>query len=137
MIRTYTDLSQLQTYEERYAYLKLGGQVGSDTFGYERYLNQNFYRSVQWRNARVRVIARDYGCDLGAEGYEINDLVFVHHMNPLRPEDIIEGNPDIVDPEYLISVTHRTHQAIHYGDEKLLKRNQLVERRPDDTTLWR
>jgi hypothetical protein len=74
---------------------------------------------------------------LGAEGYEINDLVFVHHMNPLRPEDIIEGNPDIVDPEYLISVTHRTHQAIHYGDEKLLKRNQLVERRPDDTTLWR
>jgi hypothetical protein len=136
MIRSYSELQLRESFEDRFAYLKLGGVVGRETFGFDRYLNQEFYRSVLWRRARDFVIARDYGCDLGVEGHEIHDRVYVHHMNPMTPQDIIRSNVDILDPEYLISVRHDTHNAIHYGDEKLLRRRQLVVRRPGDTKLW-
>jgi hypothetical protein len=135
MIKTYSDLQRLKSFEDRFAYLKLSGAVGASTFGFDRYLNQDFYRSVLWKRARTFVIARDYGCDLGVEGYEIHDKVFVHHMNPMRVEDITHSNVDILDPEYLICVTHNTHNAIHYGDERLL-RKQYVERQPGDTKIW-
>lgn len=135
MIKTYSEVSRLESYEQRFAYLKLGGSVGASTFGFDRYLNQDFYRSTLWKRARTFVIARDNGCDLGVDGYEIHDKVFVHHMNPLRVEDITHSNVDIIDPEYLICVTHMTHNAIHYGDERLL-RKKYVERRPGDTKLW-
>ena len=136
MIRTYRELSRLDTFEERFLYLKLSGAVGSATFGFDRYLNQEFYRSNLWKRARRDVIARDYGCDLGLEGNEIFDKVYVHHMNPMSPDDIKYSNFDIVNPEFLICVTHDTHNGIHYGDEKLLRRRRHVERRPGDTKLW-
>jgi hypothetical protein len=137
MIRTYSELSRLPSFEERFNYLKLGGLVGEATFGYDRYLNQEFYRSVLWKRARTHVIARDYGRDLGVEGYDIQDKVYVHHMNPMRPVNLMdEVDLDVINPEYLICVTHNTHNAIHYGDEGLLRRNQLVVRRPGDTKLW-
>lgn len=135
MIRTYSELSVHQTFEERFAYLKLGGAVGRDTFGFDRYLNQEFYKSALWKRARRIAIARDYGCDLGIEGREIYDKVFVHHMNPMVPDDIKHSRVDIIDPEYLITVSHLTHNAIHYGDESLLPK-PMVERRPGDTKLW-
>src|ERR1043166_705465 len=136
MLKTYQELRRLETFEERYRYLKLGGVVGRDTFGYDRYLNQEFYRSRLWRLIRRDVIARDLGRDLGIEGFEIHDKVYVHHMNPMTPGDIVEGNDDILDPNFLICVTLDTHNAIHYGDESLIRRKQLVERRPGDTKLW-
>lgn len=135
MIKTYSQLRRLVTFEARFAYLKLGGAVGASTFGFDRYLNQDFYRSALWKRARVDVIARDYGCDLGVTGYEIHDQVFVHHMQPMRPEDIKTSNVDLLDPEFLICVSHRTHNAIHYGDESLLRKRH-VDRRPGDTKLW-
>jgi hypothetical protein len=135
MIRTYSELRHLDTLEERYKYLALHGQVGDITFWFDRYLNQDFYRSTQWRNIRNVVILRDYGCDLGVEGYDIHDKIYVHHMNPMNVEDIVEGDARILEPEFLISVTHRTHNAIHYGDISLLPR-KLVERKPGDTKLW-
>lgn len=135
MMRTYSELCRLQTFEERYEYLKLGGAVGQSTFGFDRYLNQEFYKSSLWKRARSFVIARDYGCDLGIPGREIFDQVLVHHMNPMSPDDIKHSNADIIDPEFLISVAHDTHNAIHYGDERRL-RKQFVERRPGDTKLW-
>lgn len=135
MIKTYSDLRRYSTFEERFAYLKLGGAVGAATFGFDRYLNQEFYKSVLWKRARSIVIARDYGCDLGIEGYEIYDRVYVHHMNPMTLDDITHSNLDILDPEYLIVVTHNTHNAIHYGDERLLPK-PIIERRPGDTKLW-
>lgn len=135
MIKTYSDLRRCVTFEQRFAYLKLGGAVGRATFGFDRYLNQDFYRSVLWRRARDQVIARDYGCDLGVEGREIFDRVYVHHMNPITPDDIKQSNLDILNPEFLITVTHLTHNAIHYGDERLLRRDH-VDRRPGDTKLW-
>lgn len=135
MIRTYSELSLLQTFEERFAYLKLGGVVGRDTFGFDRYLNQEFYKSSLWKRARRIAIVRDYGCDLGIEGHEIHDQVFVHHMNPMVPDDIKRSRVDIIDPEFLITVSHHTHNAIHYGDKNLL-RQPMVERRPGDTKLW-
>jgi len=135
-VKTYSELQCLSTFEERFAYLKLGGgSVGVSTFGFDRYLNQDFYKSVLWRRARNIVIARDYGCDLGITGYEIHDQVFVHHMNPMTVQDITHSNVDILDPEYLISVTMRSHNAIHFGDERLLPQKH-VERRPGDTKLW-
>ena len=136
MIKTYSDLRRLETIEDRYRYLKLSGVVARDTFGYDRYLNQEFYRSGLWRRARDVVIARDLGCDLGIEGYEIHDRVYVHHMNPMMPGDIVHGNLDILDPEFLICVTLKTHNAIHYGDENQLPKRRFVERRPGDTKLW-
>lgn len=133
---SYSEVSRLTTLEDRYNYLKLSGVVGRDTFGFDRYLNQDFYRSMLWRRTRNVVIARDNGCDLGVEGHEIHDRVYVHHMNPMTPDDIKHSNVDIIDPEYLISVTLDTHNAIHFGDERLIRRRQLVERRPGDTKLW-
>lgn len=134
-IRTYSELRRLKTIEDRFKYLALHGRVGDITFGFDRYLNQDFYRSTEWRNIRYHIIVRDNGCDLGVEDYDIHDSIYIHHMNPMNVKDIVDGDPRILDPEFLISVTHRTHNAIHYGDASLLPR-QLVERRPGDTKLW-
>ena len=133
--RSYSELRRLDTFEERYRYLALRGSVGDPTFGFDRWINQDFYRSPEWKRIRQHVIARDLGMDLGVEGYEIYDRVIIHHMNPMRADDIVHGDEVILDPEFLITTTHRTHNAIHYGDESLLPR-QLVERRPGDTRLW-
>lgn len=135
MIRTYSELRRISTFEDRFEYLKLKGSVGSSTFGFERYLNQQFYTSRQWRQVRDKVITRDNGMDLGIEGYDIYDRIIIHHMNPMTTEDIVHGNSDILDPEFLITTTHKTHNAIHYGDASLLPK-LLVERRPGDTRLW-
>jgi hypothetical protein len=134
-IRTYTELSQIETLEERFRYLSTRSLIGDRTFGGERFLNQRFYKSAQWLRARQFVIARDLGCDLGVEGYEIFDRPIIHHMNPMSVEQISNGDPDILDPELLITCSHRTHNAIHYGDESQLPRI-FVERRPGDTKLW-
>ena len=117
MIRTYSELRRLTDFEERYKYLALRGSVGRSTFGFDRYINQQFYRSTEWRHIRHHVIARDLGCDLGVEGYEIHDRIYIHHMNPMTVNDIAHGEDSILNPEFLISTTHRTHNAIHYGDE--------------------
>ncbi len=134
-IRTYSELRRIDTFKGRYKYLALRGEVGESTFGFDRYVNQQFYRSREWRHIRDEVIVRDSGCDLGFEGHEIHDRTYIHHMNPMTVEDIREGNPDILDPEFLITVTHNTHNAIHYGDENLLPKPP-VERRFGDTNLW-
>lgn len=134
-IRSYTDLRDLKTFEERYSYLALRASVGASTFGFDRWINQQFYTSHEWRHIRNHVIARDEGLDLGIPGYEIFDRIIIHHMNPMTVEAIEEGDPDVLDPEFLISTTHRTHNAIHYGDESLLVK-PLVERKPGDTKLW-
>ena len=136
MIKTYTDLVLLPTFEERYQYLRLNGRVGEDTFGFDRYLNQVFYRSQKWKSVRDYVIVRDNGCDLGIEGREIRGKVYIHHMNPITLEDIERESAFLLDPEYLISVTHDTHNAIHYGDETLLIKPP-VERSRNDTCPWR
>jgi hypothetical protein len=135
MIRTYSELRRLHTFEERYHYLALRGAVGQTTFGFDRHMNQKFYTSREWKQIREYVIVRDNGCDLGIDGYEIHSKLLIHHMNPMVVSDIIHGNDDILDPEFLITTTHRTHNAIHYGDEKLLPR-PLAVRRPGDTKLW-
>ena len=134
-IRTYRELKRRETFEERYAYLALNGSVGYSTFGFDRYLNQKFYTSKQWRDVRQYVIARDNGCDLGVEGYDIHSRLYIHHMNPMDTKSLIEGDPSILDPEFLITTTHRTHNAIHYGDESQLPK-EFVERKPGDTKLW-
>lgn len=134
-IRTYKELSRLDTFNERYEYLKLNGVVGEDTFGFDRWVNQEFYRSRQWKSIRNEVIVRDNGCDLGIPGFEIHRGLLVHHMNPVLMNDIIHGEEWILDPEFLITTSHRTHNAIHYGDESLLPREPVV-RRSGDTTLW-
>lgn len=136
MIKSYDALILLDTIEDRYNYLRIGGGVGRDTFGFDRYLNQGFYQSVEWKRVRNEVISRDNGCDLGLEGYEINGRILIHHMNPIRPDQIKFFDPDILDPDFLISCSHKTHNAIHYGDENLLPR-RIVERRPNDTIPWR
>ena len=135
-IRTYSQLKQLQTFEERYDYLKLGGVVGEDTFGFDRYLNQNFYRSREWKRVRDEVIMRDNGCDLGIDGHEIRGKILIHHMNPITSEDIHRVSDYLLNPEYLICVTHRTHNAIHYGDESLIV-TAPIERTQNDTCPWR
>ena len=135
-IRTYSQLKQLQTFEERYDYLKLGGIVGEDTFGFDRYLNQNFYRSREWKRVRDEVIMRDNGCDLGIDGYEIRGKILIHHMNPITSEDIHRVSDYLLNPEYLICVAHRTHNAIHYGDESLIVTSP-IERTQNDTCPWR
>lgn len=134
--RTYRELRRLLTFEERFKYLSLKGQVGESTFGFDRYLNQNLYRSREWKQTRYKVIARDQACDLGIEGYEIEAQILIHHMNPISIEDIEAGNEDIFDIEFLICTTYNTHRAIHFGDESLLPKPPIV-RRPNDTTLWR
>lgn len=134
-IRRYSELIQIPTFEERFQYLSLRSQVGFATFGYERYLNQRFYRSAEWRQIREKVIARDLGRDLAIEGYEIFDRIAIHHMNPMSIEDVDSGNPDILEPEYLITTSHKTHNAIHYGDISSLDK-PYEPRRPGDTKLW-
>lgn len=135
MIKTYSELVHYHTLEERFHYLALRGGVGHSTFGFDRYLNQDFYRSRQWRQLRNKVILRDEACDLGVEGYDIHRKIIVHHMNPMTEEDIIHGVASILDPEFLITTTLKTHNAIHFGDERLLPQ-PFVERRPGDTKLW-
>ncbi len=135
MTRCYSELKTIEGFDNRFNYLKLGNVVGDVTFGNNRYLNQKFYSSDEWKKARCEVILRDGGCDLGVEGYDIFDKIIVHHMNPISIEDIINRESWIIDPEYLICVSHLTHEAIHYSDESLLP-SQLVERRPGDTCPW-
>lgn len=133
--RSYSELRRLTTFEGRYDYLALRSKVGIATFGFDRWINQAFYRSAEWRAVRSHVIARDLGCDLGIEGYEIYDKIYIHHMNPMEVEHLTHGDDSIVDPEFLITTTHRTHNAIHYGDKNLLPK-QYSPRRPNDTKLW-
>lgn len=135
MIRTYSELIRLPSFEERYEYLRLKGSVGKETFGFDRYMNQQFYRSSQWKHIRNHVIARDLGLDLAMDGYEIFDKIIIHHMNPMSVEDLVHGDEDILDPEFLICTTHKTHNAIHYGDKTLLAL-PFVERNANDTKLW-
>jgi len=134
-MKTYTELSKFLTFEERFEYLRLHGSVGRSTFGFDRYINQQFYRSREWKSSRDFVIVRDDGCDLGVSGYEINGELLVHHVNPVGVSDIVHGELWIFDPEYLITTTHTTHNAIHYGDAALLPR-VVAARRPGDTKLW-
>lgn len=134
-MRTYSQMRALQTYEERFEYLKLRGSVGRDTFGYERWVNQRFYKSREWAITRDHVIARDLGRDLGVEGYEIPGRIFVHHINPMTPTDLHYAESSVLDPEFLISVSFDTHQAIHYGTEPV-RFPEIIPRSPGDTTLW-
>lgn len=135
MNRTYSDLIRLPSFEERFEYLSLRGIVGKETFGFDRYLNQMFYRSREWKRLRNEIIVRDNGCDMGLDGFEIHEPIYIHHLNPMTVTDVESSDPRILDPDNLISVTHRTHNAIHYGEASLLPR-KLVERRPGDTKLW-
>lgn len=136
MIRTYSELRKLNTFKERYDYLRLYGRVGKETFGFDRYLNQIIYKLPEWKLVRDKVIVRDCGCDLGMEGYEIGEKILVHHMNPITMDDIINHSQDIFNPEYLICVSHQTHNAIHYGDESQLILDP-IERSPNDTCPWK
>jgi hypothetical protein len=135
MIRTYSELIRLRTFEERFEYLKLGGVVGRETFGFERYVNQTFYRSREWKHVRREVIIRDNGCDLAFDGLSIFGKVIVHHINPITIEDIEEGRDCIFDMQNLICTSHNTSNAIHYGDASLLSKTH-VERTRGDTRLW-
>lgn len=135
MIKTYAELRKFVLFEERFNYLKLNGEVGRSTFGFDRYINQRFYTSYEWKQARQRVILRDNGCDLGVFGYEINGDLLIHHINPMVPDDIIHGEEWIFDPEYLITTTPYTHNAIHYGNDILLPKI-VTDRMPNDTKLW-
>lgn len=134
-IKTYSELRRIDTFEERFEYLKLGGTVGHSTFGFDRYLNQAFYTSREWKDIRRNVILRDNGCDLGIPGYEINGALLIHHINPMKVDDVVHREEWILDPEFLITTTQNTHNAIHYGDSSLL-RTKFVERKPGDTRLW-
>ena len=135
-IRTYSELIQLPTFKERFDYLRLDGVVGKDTFGFDRYLNQQFYRSSEWKRIRNQVIVRDNGCDLGIDEYEIHGRILIHHMNPISIEDLQYMSDLLMNPEYLICVSHRTHNAIHYGDESLIV-TAPIERSQNDTCPWR
>ena len=134
--RTYSELIQLESFEERFEYLRLDGAVGLATFGFDRYLNQQFYQSREWRSVRDFVIVRDNACDLGIDGREIFGRIYIHHMNPISSKDIQMMSKFLLDPEFLICVTHETHNAIHYSDAKLLL-TEPIQRRPNDTCPWR
>lgn len=134
-IRTYSEMIRVRSFEDRFDYLNLHGEVGRETFGFDRWLNQAFYRSREWRSLRSFVIVRDEGCDLAVPGYEIHDRVYIHHMNPMTKDQLIQGDEDVLDPEFLVLVSHRTHNAIHFGDRSLLPQD-YVPRRPGDTKLW-
>lgn len=136
IIRTYSELIALPTFEERYQYLRLGGRVGEETFGFDRYLNQMFYKSDEWLSIRDQVIARDNGCDLGIPGREINRRILIHHMNPITVKDILDRSEFLLNPEYLICTVKNTHDAIHFGDENLLIKDP-IERTKNDTCPWR
>ena len=135
-IKSYSELIEFDTLLDRYRYLKLDGELGAATFGFDRYLNQQFYKLKEWKIARTKVIVRDLGCDLGIEGLEIIGSVIIHHMNPISIDDVKNKNPILIDPEYLISTQLNTHNAIHYGDESLLILEKPIERSPNDTKLW-
>lgn len=135
-IRTYSELSKLTTFEERYQYLRLGGRVGEETFGFDRWINQMFYKDPEWLKIRDEVIIRDNGCDLGIEGREIYSRIIVHHMNPITKADILDRSEFLLNPEYLICTVKNTHDAIHYGDENLLI-TLPMERSANDTCPWR
>lgn len=136
IIRTYTELMKLQTFEERFRYLKLVARVGEETFGFDRYLNQQFYHSQEWKSIRNEIIIRDNACDLGITGREMNKGIIIHHMNPITKDDLIHQSDFLLNPDYLICVSKKTHSAIHYGDESLLF-DSLVERSKNDTCPWR
>lgn len=135
-IRTYSELASLATFEERYRYLRLEGKVGEETFGFDRWINQKFYKDPEWLSIRDEVIIRDNGCDLGIPGREIYSRIIIHHMNPITKEDILKRSDFLLNPEYLICTMKRTHDAIHYGDEDLLYKLP-VERTLNDTCPWR
>lgn len=134
-IRTYSELSKLKTFRERYEYLRLNGKVGEETFGFDRYLNQIFYKSDEWKAIRDFVIVRDNGCDLGVEGYDIHGKILIHHMNPILVEDILKRSDFLLNPDYLITTVLSTHNAIHYGDDSLLI-TLPIERTRNDTCPW-
>ena len=136
MIRTYSELITLPTFEERFEYLKLNGSVGKITFGYDRYLNQILYSSGEWKDFRVDIIARDNGCDLACEGFEVNKGIIVHHINPITVEDVVNRNPKVFDPENVISTSSNTHRAIHYSNKDLLILAP-IERSKNDTCSWK
>lgn len=133
--RCYSDIRRLEIFEDRFDYLNLAGEVGHSTYGHDRWINQRFYTSFQWRRLRDTVIVRDNGCDLGIEGYEITHDLVVHHMNPIALRDVVDGEDYILDPEFLVCTSKRTHNAIHFGDRTLLPRPPIV-REPGDTLLW-
>lgn len=136
MIRTYSELIKLKTFKDRFEYLKLDGIVGEETFGFDRYMNQIFYKSREWTSVRRSVIIRDNGCDLGVEGYEIHGKIFIHHMNPINLSDIVHKTDELLNPDYLITTVLSTHNAIHYGDASLLP-VLPIERRANDTCPWK
>lgn len=135
-IRTYSELILLPTFEERFKYLQLNGRVGDDTFGFDRYINQKFYRSAEWKRIRDYIIIRDNGCDLAVDGYEIHGRILIHHINPITISDIKFSTEYLMNPDYLICVTHSTHNAIHYGDEKQIITGPIV-RTKSDTCPWK
>ena len=135
-IRTYSELILLPTFEERFKYLQLNGRVGDDTFGFDRYINQKFYRSAEWKRIRDYIIIRDNGCDLAVDGYEIHGRILIHHMNPITISDIKFSTEYLMNPDYLICVTHNTHNAIHYGDEKQIITGPIA-RTKNDTCPWK
>lgn len=135
--KTYSELITLPTFEERFRYLKLGGNVGADTFGFDRYMNQQFYKSKEWRRIRDVIIVRDNGCDLGIPGRDISGPIYIHHLNPISPDTIMHSDSDLLNPDNLICVSLETHNAIHYGDDSILHKNSIVERTPNDTCPWK
>lgn len=136
MIRTYSELKTLKTFDERYEYLKLNGNVADVTFGFDRYINQKFYHSDLWKKIRRKIISRDLGCDLALKGYDIKGKILIHHMNPIEIKDIVNVTEYLINPEYLITVCLQTHNAIHYGN-MMNNPNVLIERRPGDTCPWK
>lgn len=134
-IKTYSELRRLETFDERLDYLKLYGDVGRSTFGFDRYINQRFYTSYEWKRAREMVIVRDNGCDLGVRGFEIHTDILIHHINPMNVDDILHGEEWIFDPEYLITTTKNTHNSIHFGDDNSFPK-VVIARSRGDTKLW-
>ena len=137
MIRTYSELISIPTYIERFRYLKLSAKIGEDTFGYDRYLNQQLYKSPLWRRLRRQIITRDMGCDLAHPDFEIVGSIIIHHLNPITKSDVIERSDFLLNPEFLVCVSDNTHKAIHYGDESLLMDIEPIVRVPNDTCPWR
>lgn len=137
IIKTYSELIRLKTFEERYEYLKTSGRVGEETFGFDRYLNQTFYKSKEWEQIRNTVISRDLGCDLAFDGMEIFGTIIVHHMNPISIDDLLNRTKYLLDPEFLVCTSDNTHRAIHYSDKGLLLKNTFAQRKPNDTCPWR
>lgn len=133
--RTYSELILLETFEERFKYLRLSGKVGEDTFGFDRWLNQFFYRTPEWKRLRDEIIVRDSACDLAHKDYPIFGRVIIHHMNPIDRADILDRSDLLLNPEYLVCISHKTHNAVHYGDQNQLPKGP-IERKPGDTKLW-